>query len=284
MKGRDWREIPFREASPEWQKKIEKMLSHTENPSKIFMDIYGYEEFHRDYMIKTFNWFINIFEHAFDSMSHILEYLNYVDKSLWKSHNSIQFIFLANNMLTLFSAYSRLISWFYTDNLILIRPLFELILRLYYIEFYPTKREKTLYNETGQEKFNIWRFMKNDLKVDWQIYKFLSLHWHSSAADTVVQYTDIARNWQNGSINWALHLDNAKISMCINYLSFIIWNYFIFVKEFLSCWLKEYSEKVYDNLIDTEEWLRAHLVRLESKYFTDMINDILRISNDLKNN
>jgi hypothetical protein len=53
----------------------------------------------------------------------------------------MQWLMIANNLPTLFSAYNLLISGFYIDSMTLIRSLFESVIKIIYISHYPEEKD-----------------------------------------------------------------------------------------------------------------------------------------------
>lgn len=213
---------------------IQKMLKYSKWPNNVLWEIYDYSDGHKSRFVTDLWWHVQYFEIWFDTLVEAMDYINFEKKDERPEYRSMQWLMIKNNLKSFISAFKLLSSWFYNDSMIILRSLFESIIRVYFITYYPQDKETTLYKpkEKGARKFNLSSFLQNDLKVDWH-YKLFSVKAHSNAYETLKDTIRIAQEWQKHKINIEMRRDMEDISLSLNWLLFIMWNYLFFVKEFL---------------------------------------------------
>lgn len=218
----------------EIEKNIKKLLEYDKGQENVVNDIFNYIDEHTEkFVLKFGKWTVKYFEIFFDSIIETMQQINFESKEDWPEHRWTQRLIIKNNLPTLFSAYNLLISGFYIDSMTLIRSLFESVIKIIYISHSPEEKEwALLYNTGWTKKFNITSFQKDVLKIDWH-YKLLSANAHSSWYKTIKDLIDISQNWQKKTINIELWRNDDELSMSLNWLEFIIWNYLFFTKEYL---------------------------------------------------
>ena len=74
-------------------------------PSKVVLDMNKYSQKHLNYILNTFNRFVQQFEVSYQFLIEFTRGINYLQKS-WPSHRSSQYILLVNNLKTLFSSFN----------------------------------------------------------------------------------------------------------------------------------------------------------------------------------
>lgn len=218
----------------EIENNIKKLLKYDKGTDNSINNIFNYINEHTEFFVwKFWPWFVKHFEIAFDSIIEAVQQINFESKKNWPEHRWTQRLIIKNNLPTLFSSYNLLISGFYVDSMTLIRSLFESVIKIIYISHYPEEKDwALLYNVKWTKKFNITSFQKDILKVDWH-YKLLSSNAHSSWYKTIKDLINISQNWQKNLINMELWRNDDELSMTLNWLEFIIWNYLFFTKEYL---------------------------------------------------
>jgi len=162
-------------------------------PSKVMLDIYDYERTHSQRIAQNYGRFISQFEFAYDLIVESVHAINYLDRSDWPKHRGIQFLTLVNNLKPLFSSYQRLIEGFYEDSLILIRPVYESFIKIIYITCNPKYPYKILAGRKDPDgkKFNLSNFLKQELKLNWHSYGYLSAMSHANYYSILSEAIDL---------------------------------------------------------------------------------------------
>lgn len=119
--------------SQEILKRMDELCSVEQ--SKVILDICNYEKTHADKVRTDYGRFMSQFELYYDLLVNIIMGVNYIDKTDWPEYRGAQFILIVHNLKSLYSAFERLISGFYEDSLIILRPSYEAFFKLIYILF-----------------------------------------------------------------------------------------------------------------------------------------------------
>lgn len=215
----------------EIDKKIKSLLEYDKWTENVIKNIFNHIDEHTELFVWKFGpWFVKYFEIAFDSIIESIIQTNFEKKDNRPEHRTIQFLLIRNNLSTIFSSYNLLIWGFYLDSIILIRSLFESVIRIMYISYFPEDKDSALYNKKWGKKLNITQFTKNILNID-RHYQLLSIKSHSNAYKTIKDLVDISKNWQKKIINMELERNDEELSLTLNWLQFILWNYLFIIKE-----------------------------------------------------
>ena len=267
----------------EIEEKIKSLLKYDKWEKNTIAEIFDYIHEHKEKFLSTFNaWFIKYFEISFDSIIEAMDQINSENKADRPMHRGTQWLIIRNNLPTLFSAFSLLTSGFYVDSITLIRSLFESVIRIIYISHSPEDKDSALlYGIQWTKKFNITSFTKDILKID-RHYRLLSAKAHSNWLKTMKDLIDISQNGQKKRINIELWRDMDELTLTLNRLEFIIWNYLFFIKEFLLYNNKEF----YSKLTDIERWFYALFHSLSISHpqntFHQKCNESITIYEDMK--
>lgn len=279
---------------------FDKMLQHYERPSKVVLNVINYENEHRQEFINSYTWFVSHFEHAFELLWDLVQIINYVSKGSGKfpPHRTLQWVIIKNNIATFYSSFHRLSSWFGIDSMVLIRWLFESIIRIYFISYYPESKESVFWDvpwkvrNKDKVKFNLTNFIEQQLKKNWRWqYFLLSTFAHSNVFTSVKDYVKLNTEEQMEPYVFWLWWNKDLNEMWINYLNFILWTYFYFIKEILfhKSHIEEINKRypsLYQNLIDTEKAFSILVSWIANpnpkNRFKDMYNETLEIINELK--
>jgi hypothetical protein len=242
---------------------FQRVMSMSAKPSRVILQILEYQDEHARYMLNNYNGFIEYYEHSFDCIIGINFMLNYLDKAHFPRQRAVQLLIYTDNIGTLYSAFDRLKGGFYSDCMILCRSAFESIIRMMFCSYYPDEADAVWVDDLpkGRVKFNVTRFLRDQLKVDWTwLYRLLCLHSHSNIMNSLQRYGKLVREEQKEPIAFQLSIEVDKTQMCMNVLTFLLWNFVYFYKLFF---LKEdgprLSANLMANLEATEELLSTTL-------------------------
>jgi len=268
----------------EIEKNIRELLKYDKWTNNEINDIFNYIHDHTELFVWKFGpWFVKYFEIAFDSIIAAMQQINFESKDNWPKHRLTQRLIIKNNLPTIFSAYNLLISGFYIDSMTLIRSLFESIIKIIYISYYPKEKDWALLsNIKWIKKFNMTNFQKDVLKID-RHYKLLSANAHSNWYKTIKDLINISQNWQKEIINIKLLRDDNELSMALNWLEFIIWNYLFFIKEYL---LRD-NKEFYLKLTNIEKGFYSMFYSLKISHSTNTFyqrcNEAIQIYENINN-
>ena len=166
------------------------------------------------------------FELFYDLITEILLGVNYIDNSSWPKHRVIQFLLVNNNLKTLYSAFDRSIKGFWEDGLNLLRTAYEVLVRITWVSCYPPRAGAgILKHDDGGRNFDLTGFIKNDLKLDWNDYKFLSMLTHGNQPAVLQDWIDIHTKSKREPISAELGFKKKELEMTINYILFVSYAY-----------------------------------------------------------
>ncbi len=134
--------------------------------------------------------FTDIFEMCFTVLTEQLNTISFIAQQDWSDSRTVQFITMAHNVKPFYSAFDRVSHGFPDDAVILIRPLFETIIRVVYMSCYPQDPYAALVHKppSGIRQFQLTNFVEKDLGLDWlSEYGIVSSFTHSNS-HTILEY------------------------------------------------------------------------------------------------
>jgi hypothetical protein len=138
-----------------------------ENASSVLADIQRFQRQHVAHVGREYGRFISQVELAFSLLVEIVDGINYVDKSGWPQHRSLQFILMVHNLKSIESALDRLVKGSYEDAISLVRGPYEALLRIVFISCFPADPYAGLGKAPkGTRQFNATNFVEQDLGLD----------------------------------------------------------------------------------------------------------------------
>lgn len=150
-------------------------------PSRFCFDLIEYQKGHAELVVTKYVPYVKLFEDNTESLFRYIHHLNYSEKEGWQQSQTIQILFFKRVPKTLFSAFQQILNGDYYESLATCRIAYESLLRILFIEKYPTDWSSTLLPEKGKRKFKASKFIVEDLKVadEDRTYTFLSFPIHS---------------------------------------------------------------------------------------------------------
>lgn len=265
-------------------KDIQKMLKYSKWDKNVVGELLDYSLWHRTRFVKDLHRYIQYFEIGFDTLVEAMDYINSETKDKRPEYRWIQWLMIKNNLKSFMSAFNLLSSGFYVDSMTILRSLWESIVRVFFITYYPESKDHTLIHRPankGERKFNITDFTTNDLKVNWH-YGLFSTKAHSNGYETIKDTIKIAQEWQKEKINIQMKRDMDDISLSINWLLFIMRNYLFFIKEFLINDHKDFYSKL-DIVEKGFHWIFKNLnITHPTNQFHIKFDEAIRIYGDMK--
>lgn len=205
------------------------MLALNLEPANVVSKVQEYENKHQEKVDQELGGFANHFEIGFDQLVKLIELVNYVEKKTWSTARTVQFLAVKNNLAPLYSSYNRLISGFYGDALILLRTVYETMLRILFISYMDCDPYIPFVRNVpdGKPKFNVTNFTRDHLKVEWgSIYRMLSTFAHSNSYDTLADARKLHEQGHTEVIGFNLEYDEEMMSAPANLTYFLLWGLF----------------------------------------------------------
>lgn len=127
-------------------------------------------------------------------------------------------------MKSLYSSFDRLIKGFYEDSIILARPVYEAFIKAIYIACHPDEPWQTITNQKNslRKKFNLTNFLKHDLNLKWDDYKFLSTLSHANSYSILNEVVSIEEEGQKDIIALKFRYDKRMFEFGANWIGFLL--------------------------------------------------------------
>lgn len=157
-------------------------------PSQLVLDIKDLEVEHFKRFNSEYGRWVAQFEVQYSALVSALDAINYVGRSAWPAHRSVQYALLAYNVKSLFSASDRICRGYYEDGITLTRGAYEAFIRVLFVSCYPDDAYSTLIARPppGVPRFNLANFLKDHIGVEWDTkYSVFSPFAHSNSLRTI---------------------------------------------------------------------------------------------------
>ncbi len=195
-------------------------------PRQLIPEIRLFEEKHYLVALKEYGRIVAQFELFYDLINEIIIGVNYIDHRSWPKHRSLQLLLVNHNLKTIYSAFERAIKGFYEDSLNLLRTNYEALVRVIWISCYPDRAGAGVHeHKDGGREFNLTEFIKDDLKLNWRSYKFLSVFTHGNQPAVMYDWIDIFKKIKKEPISIELKFDKKYLEVALNYLIFLSYSY-----------------------------------------------------------
>jgi len=259
----------------DWLKKRFDELCDTE-PSQVVLDINRYEQDHLRKVLKEYERFVAQFELFYDLIVKITQGVNYIEKSNWPKHRSVQFMLIVHNLKNIYSSFDRLVKGFYEDSIVLDRPAYEAFIKVIYITCYPDDPYSVVSGRksSSERKFNLTNFVKDELKLDWSDYRLFSIISHAKAYSVLTEAVKISREGQKEPIALKFEFDEKLFELGVNNIIFLLLVYLkIIVCSFATSYnyilKKEMVEKAKELIMLSEKGMSLH----PKDYWPQVIKD-----------
>lgn len=246
-------------------------------PSQVVLDINRYEQGHLRKVLKEYGRFVAQFELFYDLIVEITRRVNYIEKSNWPKHRSVQFMLIVYNLKNIYSSFDRLVKGFYEDSIVLDRPAYEAFIKVIYITCYPDDPCSVVSGRKSSSgrKFNLTNFVKDELKLDWRDYRLFSIISHAKAYSVLTEAIKISRKGQKEPIALEFKFDEELFELGVNDIIFLLLVYLkIIVRLFTTSYnhilKKEMVEKAKELIVLSEETMSLH----PKDYWPQVIKDI----------
>ena len=114
--------------------------------------------------------------------------MNFVDRTEWPPHRSVQYVLLSYNVKTFHSAFDRIVRGYYEDGIALTRGLYEAFVRVLFVSCFPDDAYNALVANApkGTRRFNLKNFLDHDLGLQWETkYAVTSPFAHSNSLEAL---------------------------------------------------------------------------------------------------
>lgn len=199
-------------------------LCNERAPSTVVLDINQYATTHVNKILEEYGRFVSQFELYYDLIVEIFHAVNYIDKTEWPRHRSVQFLLFVHNLKSLYSSFERLIHGFYEDSIILARPVYEAFIKSVYITCNPADPYAVVAGSKGtmQKKFNLSHFLKDDLKLEWHDYRLFSAWAHANQYSILREAVDIHQRGQREAIALKFQFDKKLFELGMNHVDYLL--------------------------------------------------------------
>ena len=153
-------------------------------PTELVVQTIDDERAHFERFNSDYGRFVGQFEVEYQALAQLVDRLNFVDRSAWPSHRHVQYVLLAYNVRTFYSALDRLVRGYYEDCITLTLGLYETFVRILFVSCYPTTPYNALMAKLpkGERRFNLTNFLRDDLGLAWETkYSIMSVFAHSNS-------------------------------------------------------------------------------------------------------
>lgn len=209
-------------------------------PSEFCLKLIQYQKEHAELMVAKYSPYIKFFEDNLETLYRGLQGLNFSRKEGWQEYQTVQGLFLARVPRTLFSAFQQVMNGDYYESLATSRIAYESLLRILFIQIYPSEWSSTLLQEKGKRQFKASKFIVDDIKIadEDRTYAFLSFPVHSHKQDIL---RDIRKGLQGQGILLAIGYEFSERDMTIAFNNLLAVLYFTLriFEELLGKFIKE---------------------------------------------
>lgn len=155
-------------------------------PSRVVAEMIEQQRDHVTRFMREYGRWCTQFEVEYSALVQLLHQVNFIDKSSWQPHRSLQYMLFSYNAETFFSAFDRLLRGHYEDSITLTRSLYETFVRGLFMSCYPATATSALLSASdvpkGVRKFNLTNFLRDDLHLKWgRQYGLMSRFAHSNS-------------------------------------------------------------------------------------------------------
>lgn len=214
-----------------------------------------YQSKHRLYMNTRYGRFISQFQMYFSAIADTGNNINYLDKSHWPAHRSLQFIIATHSLKQFYSSYTLLLDGAYEDAITIQRSLYESFLRVVFISLHPADAYNVYNYRNPSSPQSGTRFsatnLVNNLGFGWTTYNIMSMFAHSNMYNVVETGARIVTDGQNEAIALMYEKNDDMISIVVNFMVFLF-----------AAYLKLFSEVFTVNYPAAETNIKRHLESL----------------------
>jgi hypothetical protein len=152
-------------------------------PSDVVARLIEEERLHAAAFMTEYGRFAAQFEAMYSAHVRLLDDVNFMEKSTWPTHRGIQYVLLAYNAKSIYSAFDRLMRGHYEDSITLLRSLYETFVRTMWVSTFPDVAYNVLTPKPVEgPAFNLTNYLRDNLRLEWQTnYNVLSTFTHSNS-------------------------------------------------------------------------------------------------------
>jgi hypothetical protein len=263
---------------------IESMIQKYSPPSKTVLDIKKYEQDHTEKVIEEHRQYIEIFECGYELLVDLIKTVSSAQKTNWPKHRLLQLILIKNSLYSLYSSFDRFLNGFYADSVILLRTVYETLVCVIYLSYFPEEPHFALIKNKHkkQRKFNVTNFVRDTLKVNWGFLYGVTSGYSHNSYPTILEASEITNKEQMDSIYLKLRYESEKAQLPINITVFTMWSLIkLTVLLFFECHHYIFEGRHNDKIQATDKALGEVVFAMGEKW-EPMHNDILRLCNEIR--
>jgi hypothetical protein len=246
-------------------------------PSGHVLDLTEGSKEHYRLFSRAFGRFVVQYEVEYTALAGIVERINYVDKANWPKHRALQYLLVASNARSFYSAVDRLARGYYEDCLTITRGLYETFVRCLFVACYPDDAYNAIVRDTpkGVRRFNLTNFLKDDLGLAWQTkYRVMSAFAHSNGTEVMAAVQRaLAGEGKPELFTLRIRYREDLAIACIAFLNFTLLAYLRLCTEVLAQNFDPESE-VYSTASDAVALLTVILTTNDKEYWRAAATDL----------
>lgn len=203
--------------------------------SPVVIELLQYEEHHREQVLHDYGRLFNQFEAHYTALVQLIDQVNFIDRSSWPQHRTVQYILMSYNLKPFWSAVDRLTKGFYEDALTLLRGLYETFLRVVFVSCHSGDPWGVLVNKPpkGTPAFNMTNFVRDELELQWlSKYAIMSVFAHSNALQALEALKRASeRQGEPERFRLSFEYDTKLVELAAAFLQFLLLVYLRFGLE-----------------------------------------------------
>lgn len=181
---------------------------------------------------ESYGRFADQFKTFFDLSNQIILGINYINKDSWPKHRALQFLFVIHNLRVLYSATDRLLKGHWEDSLVLMRVNLEALVRIIWISCHPSRLDASVTKTKDKGKqFNFTNFTRDELKLKWHDYQFMSPLSHGATILVLMDWLAIYKKEKQYPLQLERKFDKIYFELCANTIDFLEVAYLMFLTE-----------------------------------------------------
>lgn len=229
--------------------------------SMLAHNISNYENIHLKLILKDYRRFVKQFEDFYELLAQLVNKVNYIKKDGWHVSKPVQFLIIAYSLETLNSSFDLLVKGHYADSVILIRSVYESLIRVIYLSCYPNEQYSVFYKKRdGTREFNLTGFLKDELNLDWErFYSLMSAISHSNGYQILSVVKKFNQEGQKTPIGLQLKFNKELLEISMNFLHFLLWT---FLKATLSLLVKVDDKNITPKLLEKSQTVEKALEKI----------------------
>lgn len=204
-------------------------------PSAFTTDLLALEAGHVEVVSAKYGRLFAQFDVEMTAHAQLIDAVNFVNRDDWPPQRAVQYMLVAANAKSFYSAIELLRRGHYEDCLAITRGLYETFVRVAFISCYPDAVASTLMPSPpkGERRFNLTNFLEHDLGLEWESkYRVMSTFAHSRAIVVLEAWQRaLAREGEPERFGVSHGFDTERFELAAAFLQFVLLAHLRFVTD-----------------------------------------------------